>query len=496
MRIRGLSCLVFLAVTWTALPAIARPGGGHTYSSPSTSSPSSSSSSSRSSYSSSGSSSGGVSGIGLIIIVAVAIVGISGVLFAAHGKNTWDSSRSSYPIMLLSGMQTHVTEVRGDDPDFSLAAFEDFAYQLYAAAYRAASDPAKLAALAPYLSPAVIARLRRMRVEQVVVGSISTGGIKRTAEPFGSFGSESSGPPARHRIAVNFEANLATDQGTLARIEHWVFTRAIGVATRAPTAVQTWPCPRCGAPWSTAAGGDPRRCGHCGEDTGAGRFGWTVEQIWIEKTGRAGKTLTGTVEEVGTDQPTRYAPDVRDQLAALRAADPEVTEAALAARIRLIHRRVNEAWNALDLTTARGLVTRSMLDYLRYWIDEYRRQRVANRLEGAALHDIQLVKLVRDRHYDAITARLFAEGVDYTIDEAGAVVGGSRTAVRRYSEYWTLLRAASRRGKVTDAASCPNCGAPLAISDSGTCTHCSAEIESGGFDWVLSKIEQDEAYRG
>ena len=30
----------------------------------------------------------------------------------------------------------------------------------------------------------------------------------------------------------------------------------------------------------------------------------------------------------------------------------------------------------------------------------------------------------------------------------------------------------------------------------GSCTHCNAKVTSGEFDWVLSRIEQDEAYSG
>jgi hypothetical protein len=30
----------------------------------------------------------------------------------------------------------------------------------------------------------------------------------------------------------------------------------------------------------------------------------------------------------------------------------------------------------------------------------------------------------------------------------------------------------------------------------GTCGYCKALVTSGDFDWVLSKIEQDEAYHG
>jgi hypothetical protein len=30
----------------------------------------------------------------------------------------------------------------------------------------------------------------------------------------------------------------------------------------------------------------------------------------------------------------------------------------------------------------------------------------------------------------------------------------------------------------------------------GACTHCGAHVTSGEFDWILSKIEQDDSYRG
>ncbi|MCC7539401.1 MAG: hypothetical protein IT379_24465, partial [Deltaproteobacteria bacterium] len=43
---------------------------------------------------------------------------------------------------------------------------------------------------------------------------------------------------------------------------------------------------------------------------------------------------------------------------------------------------------------------------------------------------------------------------------------------------------------------CPSCGAPLKINMAGACEFCSARVTTGEFDWVLSRIEQDETYRG
>jgi hypothetical protein len=63
-------------------------------------------------------------------------------------------------------------------------------------------------------------------------------------------------------------------------------------------------------------------------------------------------------------------------------------------------------------------------------------------------------------------------------------------------QYWTLIRGAERTGSSRADSACPNCGAPLALGMAAVCRHCKAKINSGAFDWVLSRIEQDEVYAG
>jgi len=75
-------------------------------------------------------------------------------------------------------------------------------------------------------------------------------------------------------------------------------------------------------------------------------------------------------------------------------------------------------------------------------------------------------------------------------------VGGSTRTLRNYSEYWTLIRSSSARGAPRADASCPSCAAALSISMAGTCAHCGSHLTRGEFDWVLSKIEQDDVYEG
>ena len=90
--------------------------------------------------------------------------------------------------------------------------------------------------------------------------------------------------------------------------------------------------------------------------------------------------------------------------------------------------------------------------------------------------------------------------LDWTEDTNGKIVAGSKKETRTFSEYWTFIRMVSRQTPQPGAWEkdmCPSCGAPLdQISMAGICGYCDAKITGGDFDWVLSRIEQDEAYTG
>lgn len=458
--------------------ADARPGGGHSFSSHS-SSHSSGGHYSGSHHYSGGSGSGDVDPtvllIGLTVLALFLIVWASG---KAGGAHSWESVYAAQE-QQREEANLDLRSLLAVDPDFSRAVFEDFAYRLYADVHRARGDLAALRRLTPYIAPAALATLAdpNDHAVQVVVGAMRIIGVRRLG--------------AAWQLVVRFESNVATAHGTSYRVERWIFGRETGHTK--PAATRAWPCPSCGAPWE--AGEDPRTCAHCGQAIVAGKLDWAIVDMVVDSSTSVGTTLTGTVPEVGNDYPTVRAANAPMLAEELTAADPAVTWTAVEARVAMIYQRLNAAWNKSDLTDVRGLVTRSLQDYLRYWLDEYRQQGLANHLDDAQIVRFELAKVERDRWYDAITTRVFATGHDYTV-RGDKVVGGSRERLRPYTEYWTLLRSSARRGPIVAEPRCPNCGAPLQISDAGACEHCGAELENGSFDWVLSKIEQDDVYAG
>ncbi|MCA9680753.1 MAG: TIM44-like domain-containing protein, partial [Myxococcales bacterium] len=192
--------------------------------------------------------------------------------------------------------------------------------------------------------------------------------------------------------------------------------------------------------------------------------------------------LTGNVAEAGTSLPTVFDPKLHAAWTSLLQSDPNLGPGTIEARVALIYAGLNAAWMARDLRPVRGYLSDGMADYLRYWIEAYLREQLINVLEGMRITNLQLVKVVRDRWYDAVTFRVYGSGRDYTVRASDrGVVSGDPRRDRVYSEYWTLIRGSGRRGPTRLDGGCPNCGAPLAVGMGGECLHCGAHVSSGEF---------------
>jgi predicted lipid-binding transport protein (Tim44 family) len=498
-----------LAVFGLALVALARPGGGNTYSG---------SGSSGSGGSGGGDIAGVLIEIGLWLCIEHPAVGVPLVLvgcvtfvavrvFNKPGQ-AWDSAAVAPPAHrhvhfqqplapaalalneasrprsrdeLLAALE----RIRERDPEFSVVLFEDFLYSLYAEVH-AARGNGTLALLAPYLADAAhqgLERGRAARVEAVVIGSLRYLDVQVAP-----------GDP-RIRVHVEFQANYTEIEAgapcTYYVVETWYLSRSASARSRPPKRTKVIGCPNCGAPLDRIVNAT---CGYCQAVVGTGDFDWRIEFVSVRVKERRPPALTSDVEERGTQRPTVVAFDANQRFAGLAQRDPAVSPQALRARVELIFWSLQAGWNNHNLLLARGFLSDRSFATLGYWLDAYARAGLRNVTERARVEGFELSRVLNDKYYDSVTVRVFARSLDYTLNANGQVVSGSRSNERPYSEYWTLIRGSAVRGPPRLDPSCPNCGAPLDINMAGSCNHCRAEVTSGNFDWVLSRIEQDDDY--
>ena len=424
--------------------------------------------------------------------IPLTIIAIGFFVYQAHEKHKnkdWDSGP---PIQLQRAVS--LDPVRAVDPDFSPILFEDFVFRLYATCHEARHDDDVLAGLAPYVDDHARRQLAGREPRGPVTGVV-VGAMRPTFATVPAPGE----PGGRVIVGLEVESNytVATEGGprTHYAIERWKLARSAEARTRPRDLSRGFPCPNCGAPWEAQRTHDVQRCAYCNEIVDNGRFDWLVVDVALVHVRDQPPTLTADVPERGTDLPTYRARDVDERWAELSAADPALTGEGLLARVHLIYRELYAAWDRTDLSTARRFLSDGLYDYLTYWIEAYRQQGLRNHLVGMHITRTELAKVHRDRWYDAVTIRIWGTGKDY-VTRGGAHVRGSRHRDRPYSEYWTLIRSSARRGPARADGACSNCGAPAPVAMTGACEHCGAHVTSGEFDWVLSKIEQDDSYRG
>ncbi len=386
-------------------------------------------------------------------------------------------------------------QIRHHDTKFSAVLFEDFLYHLYAAAHQARASEEELGTLAPHFTPAALLQLRErtpkgQTIDHVVIGSMTPVRVSVPNEA-----RTQAGQPYYVNLAIRFESNMriGDDKEVYYLDETWSVSRAANAQSIPEERMRATLCSNCGAPF---AGSEERRCSSCDQIVGTGEQDWTVTKIIVHRKEPRPQSLTGYAPEVGTGDLTRYQNGLSGRMTAFIADDPDFSEPELRARVHLIFLEMYQSWNDDEIARVRPYVSDSLFNYLRYWLDAYRSEGLANWVENYLATKVSIAKIVRDAHYDAITIRIWASGKDYTVDRAERVVGGSKTKARHFSEYWTLIRSSKRRGKASAEKQCPQCGAEQKISMAGNCEYCKAHITSGEFDWVLSKIEQDESYRG
>lgn len=416
------------------------------------------------------------------------------IYFLINGRSSAGVDRASallhrhdFDSDLPSG-SVDLNSLRTFDPSFSRPSFFDFAYALFSKAHQGREkEGLGLPLLSPYLAPKVIEKYRSLsKGVKEVNGVLVSGTHLQKVLTLGE----------KLELHITFDGNYTetfSDQTSQSWYteETWVLRKKKGILSKPPAKIAVLNCPACGAPPKISEEG---KCGSCGSLITTGDFDWFVEEIQVRRH-QTPPLLDQTVEEVGTDLPTRFDEGFAEYSQDYQAKHPDFKWTDFKTRVTDTYFALQKSWTERKWESIRPFETENIFQTHLYWIEEYKKQRRINALRDVELLRIEPVKIEEDQYFESITARIYGRMIDYTVNsDTNQLICGDTRRPRVFSEYWTFIRTHQSAKQNKKQEGCPSCGAPLKINQSGRCEYCTTLVTSGNYDWVLSQIEQDENY--
>ncbi|MDD2897200.1 MAG: Tim44 domain-containing protein [Desulfuromonadaceae bacterium] len=102
--------------------------------------------------------------------------------------------------------------------------------------------------------------------------------------------------------------------------------------------------------------------------------------------------------------------------------------------------KIQGAWMNRDLTPITAILTDEMRRIFQSDIDKLIRDKQINRLENIAVRKVEIVEAWQESGQDYINTLIYANLLDYTTDESGSVLSGSKSDPVKFEEYWTFTR--------------------------------------------------------
>ncbi|WFB37422.1 TIM44-like domain-containing protein [Kiritimatiellota bacterium B12222] len=203
------------------------------------------------------------------------------------------------------------------------------------------------------------------------------------------------------------------------------------------------------------------------------------------------RTIRNETTRIRRSAPTLNISDLQQR-------DPNFEPEAFVSRCQQAFLEIQTAWSNQDMAPARRFISDGIFNRFQLQIEMQKGCGIRNRMEDVTVTDARLVSALSDPAFDTLHVLISATARDTTVSLENEKRLAGSDHPEAFSEIWTFLR---RPGTQTPSADgliegfCPNCGAPIALLDRGACGNCSAVVNSGEYDWVLSEITQLEAWR-
>ena len=417
---------------------------------------------------------------------------VMSVLGAALGESAARTLPGTLPpAAAFATLRPVIDRIRAQDPGFELETFLQRAEMTFFLVKRGMQQN-NAAAIRPFLSDAVFEGVARAisastaQHRHVLLESLNVRAVHVQTAQCDETG---------QRLQVHFDLVyrtkvlddasrvVADERADQRHGERWTFMRKAGALTPINGGVIAARCPACGAELRLNLDGT---CAHCRASVVNGTVDWIV----------AGVEQAPFVGYPNDSSLAVAAPSVEQGFRGLKAADPAFSQDAFLVRVRSAFLALQDAWCKQNLDGGRAFLSPGAYFTWRAQLETLAAEGRRNVMEHISVQHLEPVLIVHGRVFDDITVRVSASAADFEVDQGNHIVFGDRL-VRPFTEDWTFQRSvgtATSQKPGTLESTCPNCGAPVSLTQIGECRYCKAAVTSGKFDWVVSRIAQDEVF--
>ncbi len=263
--------------------------------------------------------------------------------------------------------------------------------------------------------------------------------------------------------------------------ERWTFARGAAARTAVNGGVIAARCPACGAELRLALDGT---CAHCKASVTNGSVDWAV--VDVQPAAYVGYSAESSLGFAAASIP--------EGLAALSAADKDFSLGVFEGRVKTAFLALQDAWCKQSLDAGRAFMSPGAYFTWSAQLETLAAEGRRNVMENISVRTIEPLRIVHGHVFDDLTVRISAAAADFEVDKNDKIVFGDHM-VRPFMEDWTFQRSvgvttSNKPGTLENT--CPSCGAPVSLTQIGECRYCKAAVTSGKFDWVVSRIDQEE----
>ena len=419
------------------------------------------------------------------------VLGASGLARMAAGEP--GSGVANGGSAMRCALPPAVDTIRGLDPGFEMETFLQRAEITFFLVKRGMQKN-DAAAVRPYLSDPVFAAVsqdiaqtktqhRHTLLESLNVRGLALEGAECSAQ----------GQSLQVHFDLVYRAKTLDESNTVVNdegedrrhAELWTFARKASARTPVSGGVIASKCPACGAELRLALDGT---CAHCKASVTNGTVDWVVSDVQPAAfVGYSADSALGLAE-----------PTVADGIATLTSVDKNFALGTFQARVKTAFLALQDAWCKQNLDAGRAFMSPGAYFTWSSQLETMASEGRRNVMDNLVVRSIEPVRVVDGRVFDDLTVRISAAAADFDVDKNDKIVFGDRS-VRPFQEEWTFQRSvgvatSDRAGTLENT--CPSCGALVSLTQIGECRYCKAAVTSGKLDWVVSRIEQEDAADG